>query len=671
MAQASRGAQGLVEAYAAQAKGQAKVTPVQKVIELLTGMMEKGKKEKHEEQLQYNGFKQYCDDTTVEKTRAIDEANQMIEVLKADIQKYAATAELLTKEIAEHDEDISVWNGDMKAATKVREIEKADYEETHKDYEESIDALTRAIAVLKKQAYDRPQAESFAQVKALKDLVLIPDDAKKSIDTFLAQDETLFDAPEAPGAAGYEFQSHGIIDMLEKLLSKFADELKELEKEEVASKHAYDMLIEDLTAQVDDSTARRDAKAQEKAKTLEAKAQAESDLEDTTAARDADVKFLEDLTAQCEQKASDFESRQALRQGEIEAIMKAIEILQSAAVSGNAEKHLPTFVQKKGTALSQLRSSSVSPAQQRVAEYLRERAQSISSRVLSALAERVSSDPFKKVRKMIRDLITKLQEEAAEEADHKAWCDTELAANEQTRKEKTDQVEMLHAEIDELTAEITKLAQDITDLTHAIAEIDAAVKKATALREAEKAKNTETIGDAKEAQDAVTKAMEILKDFYAKAGEATALVQAPEIFDSPYKGMQAESGGVIGMLEVILSDFERLQAETEAAEEKSQKEYDEFMADSEADKAAKTKDMEDKTVKKQDKEQALEIAKTDLAGNKEELQAALEYYDKLKPSCIEVGVSYEDRVARRKEEIESLQQALKILNGEDVAPPEE
>merc|ERR1719316_2244321 len=110
---------------------------------------------------------------------------------------------------------------------------------------------------------------------------LIPDDAKQKIDTFLAQDETLFDAPEAPGAAGYEFQSHGIIDMLEKLVSKFADELKELEKEEVASKHAYDMLIEDLTAQVEDSTARRDAKAQEKAKTLEAKAQAESDLEDT------------------------------------------------------------------------------------------------------------------------------------------------------------------------------------------------------------------------------------------------------------------------------------------------------------------------------------------------------------------------------------------------------
>jgi len=44
----------------------------------------------------------------------------------------------------------SVWNGDKKAATKVRGIEKADYDATHKDYSESVDALQRAIAVLKK-----------------------------------------------------------------------------------------------------------------------------------------------------------------------------------------------------------------------------------------------------------------------------------------------------------------------------------------------------------------------------------------------------------------------------------------------------------------------------------------------------------------------------------------
>lgn len=46
---------------------------------------------------------------------------------------------------------------------------------------------------------------------------------------------------------------------------------------------------------------------------------------------------------------------------------------------------------------------------------------------------------------------------------------------------------------------------------------------------------------------------------------------------------------------------------------------------------------------------------------------SFESFPKLKPSCVDSGVSYEDRVARRKEEIESLQEALKILNGEDIA----
>jgi hypothetical protein len=110
------------------------VTPVQKVIQLLEGMLEQGKKEKHEEQVQFAAYKQFCDDTSVEKKRAIAEANEKIDILKADIAKYTADAARLTKEIAAHDEDISVWTGDQKAATKVRGIEKADYDATHKDY---------------------------------------------------------------------------------------------------------------------------------------------------------------------------------------------------------------------------------------------------------------------------------------------------------------------------------------------------------------------------------------------------------------------------------------------------------------------------------------------------------------------------------------------------------
>merc|ERR1719420_869224 len=324
-------ADGLIQAYAAQKKAQAEstVTPVQKVIQLLQGMLEKGKKEKHEEQVQFAAYKQFCDDTTVEKQRSIKEANEMIEMLKADIQNYAVEAETLGKEIAGHDEDISVWDGDIKAATKVREIEKTDYDATHKDYSESVDALERAIAVLKKQAHDRKQAD-LVQLAALKNVNLIPKEAKRAIDVFLAQDpdETL--AISAPEANAYEFQSQGIIDMLQKLLDKFVDERTTLEKDESNARHAYEMLKQDLEAQIDQATEARDQKADTKAKKLQAKADAEGQLQETTSTRDDDQKYLEDLTATCEQKASDFESRQQLRAEEIEAIEKAIEIISSS-----------------------------------------------------------------------------------------------------------------------------------------------------------------------------------------------------------------------------------------------------------------------------------------------------------------------------------------------------
>jgi cell division septum initiation protein DivIVA len=479
----------------------------------------------------------------------------------------------------------------------------------------------------------------------------------------------------APEAAGYEFQSRGVIEMLEKLLDKFIAERTELEKEEMKTQQEYELLMQDLESSTAQAKQDREEKAELKAKALQAKADAEGDLVDTTTTRDADQKYLTDLVAECEQKATDFESRQTLRTEELEAITKAIEIISDQAVSGNAEKYLAATDEEKaayGSALVSLRISSTNEAQERTAQYLRQQADKINSRVLSSLAARVEADPFKKVKKMIKDLITRLMEEANEEAEHKGWCDTELSTNEQTRKTKTMAVETLHAEIDQLETSIAKLTEEIAEHEKAIVELRKAMEEATELRKKEKEKNLQTIKDAQEAQTAVAQALVVLKEFYAKAAEATALVQQPAqptpppIFEKPYKGMGGEAGGVVGMLEVIESDFARLEGDTQAAEEAAQKEYETFMEDSKIDLEGQTKDAEHKTAKVKNEKQALVVKKQDLEGTQKELNAALLYFDKLKPSCIDAGVTYDQRVARREEEIESLQTALRILNGEDI-----
>merc|ERR1719152_653112 len=165
--------------------------------------------------------------------------------------------------------------------------------------------------------------------------------------------------------------------------------------------------------------------------------------------------------------------------------------------------------------------------------------------------------------------------------------------------------------------------------------------------------------------------MAVLKDFYAKAAEATAFAQqpaadAPETFDKPYQGMGAEGGGVVGILEVILTDFTRLESETSTSEAEEADAYKTFMFESKKDKALKENESRLKSGTKTDKESALQQANANLKVTQDQLDKALAYYEKLKPQCVDSGITYEERVKRREEEIVSLQEALKILQGTDL-----
>jgi len=284
--------------------------------------------------------------------------------------------------------------------------------------------------------------------------------------------------------------------------------------------------------------------------------------------------------------------------------------------------------------------------QGRVAGFLKDRAHRMNSKILSFIAVRVAADPFKKISKMISDMISKLMEEANEEAEHKGFCDTEMGTNKNTRDTKTEEVDKLTALIEELTAEITKLGTEAATLAEEIAAIDDAVFQATSVRNEENAKNTRTIADAKVASEATARALQVLKDFYGTAS-------------GPAQG--SSSTGVLGMLEVIQSDFVRLETETTSSEDDAAKAFTEFSRESSKSKAVKTTSMKHKTNTKTAKEGDLESAKKDLAGTQEELDAALAYFEKLKPSCVEAGESYEERKARREEEIEALKDALTIL----------
>jgi len=655
------------------ASKKADVTPIEKVLEMMDQMLAKGKKEKHEEEVEFTKFHQWCDSLTDEKHKSIAAATAEIEELAAAIDKAEADAEVLTQEIAELEAATAKLEAEADAATKVRDTEHEDYSAAHLDLSESIDAIGRAIQVLKGREEDVAQSASLLQ---LQNNARIPAQTKALITSFLALKSG--NDMEAPEANAYEFQSGGVVSVLEKLKLKFEDEKLALEKEEMAAKANYQVLMQQLTDDIKHNKATIKAKTALKAKRLEDAATAKGDKEVTEASKAKDEDVLSDTLAECNSESDAFEKNQVVRAGEVKALEKAIEIMSSGDVTGMGSKHLPQFIQtKQTTALAQLRSSvsRENDKRQQVVALLQSRANKLGSKYLALMATRASEDPFGKVKKMIKDLIVKLMEEANAEADQHAYCETELATNKQTREIKSSEVEELTAEIESQEALFSKLTSEITELSDEVAAIKGEQKKATDIRTEEKATNTETIADAKVAQAAVQKATTVLKEFYSSvAAGSSALVQdaaglKQEMSDAasidPYKGQQSGSGGIMGMMEVILSDFARLDTETSQAEDTAATVYEKFMNESNEDVAVKETEIEHKSNKKDTCTDDIRDLNKNLKLTQTELDKALEYYEKLKAECVDTKLSYEERVQMREEEIQSLQEALKVLAGED------
>jgi hypothetical protein len=380
-------------------------------------------------------------------------------------------------------------------------------------------------------------------------------------------------------------------------------------------------------------------------------------LGETKAAKAADEKTKLEMETTFEAKTATYTENQKVREAELQALDKAIEIISSPAVSGSYAKHVNAELAQTGRIVSFLQVGRRSAAFSKARALLEQRAKALGSKELARVAASVDPNAFGKVITMIEDLVAKLKEQAAAEAEHKAWCDEQFKQNKLKRNKKTAQVNSLVAEIQGMEAEIADMGATIAKLAKEQVELTEAMKKATEVRDAEKAENLATIADAKAGFDAVGQALVVLKEFYAS--QASFLQQVPEM--AAYNGQQSSNKGVVGMLEVIQTDFARLRAETETAEEAAATEYAAFMKDSKASKKQKHDEEFKLKLDKDQVEYERGETKKDLVATEEELAGANRYYEYLKPSCTEVHVNWEDRVAHREEEIAALKEAYGIL----------
>ena len=280
-----------------------------------------------------------------------------------------------------------------------------------------------------------------------------------------------------------------------------------------------------------------------------------------------------------------------------------------------------------------------------------------------------------KVRGIIKDLLARLEEDAAAEATQKGFCDKSMTKAITRRDEEQSGIESKNAEINSLTAKIQELTEEVATLSKQISENKKALNEATELREEEKAENEVTVADATAGKAAVESAISVLKGFYENAfvqvkytppnsdrSGKTVSDLAPETFaNDKYSGSQDSSKGIIGLLEVILSDFDRSIAAVTDEEETNQGEYDKFKQENEDD----TEEKENSVTKKQgtikDTESDIVDMKDALSSADESLKSALSELEKLHSMCVAGEESYAERVAQRNKEIAALKEAHAIL----------
>merc|ERR1719261_2356623 len=210
---------------------------------------------------------------------------------------------------------------------------------------------------------------------------------------------------------------------------------------------------------------------------------------------------------------------------------------------------------------------------------------------------------------MIQEMIEKLVAEAQKEASHKAFCDKEMSETE-----------------------------------------------ATAMRDEEAAAWAAAKADFESGIEGVQMALQVLRDYYAEKDAS--------LLQTTHDKATGAASGIIGMLEVVESDFTKNLAEGSAAEAMAQDAYEKLTQDNKIATTEKSTAAKYKAKDQKETEAALAGLKEDREGTQKELDSILEYWDKLQPMCVAKPESYEERKKRREAEIAGLKQALRILEEE-------
>jgi len=672
------------------AAAEVRVTPVERVVALLVRLEAQIGEEGKSEAAEYDKYACFCKQQADSKNYAIGVSKERIAALDATIEVLKSEITDLDLEAANLGTEITDLGTDIKTEKDLRKDDHAKYLVADTNVTEAITAVTDAIAALKASKASMSGAKlNLAQVQAL------------TGSAFGVVAMSL--GASTPGTApAYTYSSNDIIATLQSLLKDFKLNKKSLDQSEFDKMSASEKKVLGLSNQ---------KKFKEKAKLEKEELSAakttkqhglEQDRTDEDTAMKADDEFLTELTTQCEARATEWDQRSKARASELSSLAEAIETLKTGVAPVYSANKKLVGLQRRvvvqaaarpaAASFLQLQGEQSGAAVHKALEVLGAAAARLQSPALSALAasaalRNLGPDHFVKVRGLIKDLVSRLEAEALSEAESKTFCDKQMSAAVTNRDKESLLMEEHSATVSQQEAEKAQLLREIETLSAEIAELHKALNDAETLRQEEKVVNEKTLLDADSGKKAIKEAIAVLQAFYGDAAPAAVLTQvtsaerrgaytppnsdregktvgdlAPELsYSGDYNGKQDSSKGVIGLLEIILSDFDRTLTTVKQQEGDAVTAFDEFKKTTQAAIDAKGLEKTTKETAVTTAEDAIVAAKDSLVGATNLHAAAIEELEKLKAMCVDGEESFAERKEKREQEIEALKQAMTIL----------
>jgi len=638
------------------------VTPVSKVLQLLGDLEQKVIGEGEAAQKTYLELTEFCEERSAHLQFGIKTAKGEKADLEAVIEEEAAIIGSLEEKIGELAASAKTDESDLKSATGIRKKESSVFQGEEKELTETIDTLQRAIGILEKHA-------SMLQVKNAGNIAqamtaLVQASALSSEDatqlTALVQNAQGDDDADsgAPDATVYEGHSGDIVSTLSGLLEKAEDQLASTRKTETESLHKFELVKQALEDEM--RVGKKEMKESKKgrAESEEKKAAAQGDLEQTIKLIKVDSTSLAELHSDCMAKAQDYEAESKSRGEELKALADAKKVI--AESTGGADS-LTYGLDQVSFLQNSASDSSSEQARSGALRVVRDLARKHSSAALAQLATRMDSvievgmrngeDPFVKVKGLISDMIEKLEDEAEADATHKAYCDKELGETHAKKDDKTDEIKKLSTKIDGMAARSSQLKSEVAALQKALAELAAAQAEMGKIRREENQAYVKGKADMQQGIAGIKLALKVLREYYGKD-------------DKAHAAADGAGAGILGLLEVVESDFTKGLTEMTATEQAAADAYDKQTKETEIEKASKDSDVKYKTEESTQLDKSSAEASSDRDGVKNELTAVMEYLAGLEKQCIAKAETHEERMRRYESELAGLKQALQILSGD-------